>query len=264
MTIREFRLGFLRVASRLKSGGERRSNIYGRRFTGAKGIGRLAAHKLASDLRVDSRSAFTPARHGTSARVAAGRVQASIDWDEVERHQTVEDVGEAIKLAGGKATAGDQPGTTIRLSSLRRRWSDRERTRFVREVSTFQPGEALCEAIAPRLRRADPAVRAPAHARLEIRPGVRRHARWNAVAGRNDRRCQCPGSSLSPSSCWLSRARGRGSSTQGPSKRSTRCSSGSHSCSARASSVLDDSRAGSRTATEAAIDPQNGHSSRSP
>ncbi len=149
MTVREFRLGFLRVASRLKSGGERRSSVYGRRFTGAKGIGRLAAHKLASELRVESRAASNPARHGTSARGAVGRIRASIDWDEVERHQTIEDVGEAIQLAGGRARSGDEPGTTIRLRSLRRRWSDRERTRFVREVSTFQPGRALCEAIAP-------------------------------------------------------------------------------------------------------------------
>src|SRR5438270_3156697 len=34
MTIDEFRLGFLRVASRLKTGGQRRSRRYHRRFTG--------------------------------------------------------------------------------------------------------------------------------------------------------------------------------------------------------------------------------------
>ncbi|MGN6372999.1 MAG: ATP-binding protein [Solirubrobacteraceae bacterium] len=149
MTVGEFRRGFLRVASRLKSGGNRRSSVYGRRFTGAKGIGRLAAHKLASQLRVDSWAVSVPTRHGSSGRVAASRIRASIDWDEVERHETVEDVGDAISLASSKATATDQPGTTIRLSALRRRWTDRERTRFVREVSTFQPGEALREPIAP-------------------------------------------------------------------------------------------------------------------
>src|ERR1700760_4902545 len=35
----QFRRGFLRVASRLKSKGDRRSETYQRRFTGAKGIG---------------------------------------------------------------------------------------------------------------------------------------------------------------------------------------------------------------------------------
>ncbi len=44
---------------------------------------------------------------------------------------------------------GEQPGTTIRLASLRRAWTDRERTRFVREVSSFQPAETLRSAIAP-------------------------------------------------------------------------------------------------------------------
>src|SRR5262245_10117873 len=39
--------GFLRIASRTKDTGERRSTEFKRRYTGAKGIGRLAAHKLA-------------------------------------------------------------------------------------------------------------------------------------------------------------------------------------------------------------------------
>jgi signal transduction histidine kinase len=150
MTMREFRLGFLRVASRLKSGGDRRSRVYRRRYTGAKGIGRLAAHKLASELRVDSRAAASSAtRHGTATRVAASGLRASIDWNEVERHDTVEDVGDAIKLSQKRTSTRDEPGTTIRLSALRSRWSERERTRFVREVSTFQPGDALCQPVAP-------------------------------------------------------------------------------------------------------------------
>src|SRR4051794_30439220 len=39
--------GFLRIASRFKEEGARRSESYRRRYTGSKGIGRLAAHKLA-------------------------------------------------------------------------------------------------------------------------------------------------------------------------------------------------------------------------
>src|SRR5437762_8103824 len=38
MTPAEFERGFLRIASRIKEIGERRSPKYGRRFTGAKGI----------------------------------------------------------------------------------------------------------------------------------------------------------------------------------------------------------------------------------
>ena len=149
MTIDEFRRGFLRVASRLKSGGDRRSPVYHRRFTGAKGIGRLAAHKLARALTVDSRSAAEHVPHGQKKRTVGGSLVATIDWDEVERHETLEDVGDAISVSERDIARNDRPGTTIRLASLRRPWSDRERTRFVREVSTFQPGKALREAVAP-------------------------------------------------------------------------------------------------------------------
>src|SRR4051812_35499746 len=37
----EFEQGFLRIASRLKEEGDRRSPVFGRRYTGAKGVGRL-------------------------------------------------------------------------------------------------------------------------------------------------------------------------------------------------------------------------------
>jgi len=150
MTLEQFREGFLRVASRLKSDGLRRSPLYKRRYTGAKGIGRLAAHKLARTVSVDSRAAAAHLRHGDPNRTAAGEVRASIDWDEVERHDTLENVGEAIELATDAPRPAAMPGTTIQLQRLRRGWTDRERTKFVREVSTFQPGEALRAAIAPK------------------------------------------------------------------------------------------------------------------
>src|SRR5439155_20872381 len=54
MTEEEFTNGFLRIASRFKDEGPRLSKRYKRRFTGAKGIGRLAAHKLARLIRIHS------------------------------------------------------------------------------------------------------------------------------------------------------------------------------------------------------------------
>src|SRR5438552_18388124 len=47
MSPAEFEQGFLRIASRLREQGSRQSKRYSRRYTGAKGIGRLAAHKIA-------------------------------------------------------------------------------------------------------------------------------------------------------------------------------------------------------------------------
>ena len=54
MTRDRFISGFLRIASRLKDQGTKRSTVFGRRYTGVKGIGRLAAHKLARRLEVSS------------------------------------------------------------------------------------------------------------------------------------------------------------------------------------------------------------------
>src|SRR4051794_24661079 len=116
MTIDEFRKGFLRVASRLKSGGDRRSPVYHRRFTGAKGIGRLAAHKLARGLAVHSRAAARHVPHGDAKRTVGGSLFATINWDEVERHETLEDVGDAISVREREIGTDETPGTIIRLS----------------------------------------------------------------------------------------------------------------------------------------------------
>src|SRR5947209_18099570 len=56
MTEEQFSNGFLRIASRLKDEGNRRSKLFKRRFTGAKGVGRLAAHKLASRIGIESKA----------------------------------------------------------------------------------------------------------------------------------------------------------------------------------------------------------------
>jgi hypothetical protein len=46
MDVKTFSEGFLRIAARTRDTGNRRSILFKRRYTGAKGIGRLAAHKL--------------------------------------------------------------------------------------------------------------------------------------------------------------------------------------------------------------------------
>lgn len=141
MTPRQFRKGFLRIASRLKEEGERRSPKYRRRFTGAKGIGRLAAHKLARKLKIYS--VPDAAIAGDDSAV----VHATIDWDAVEAFATLDELDQsgAIQLDEEKRPAKAAPGTTIELRGLRRRWTPTERGRFFAEVQTFSPPAALLD-----------------------------------------------------------------------------------------------------------------------
>ncbi len=144
MTTELFEDGFLRIASRVKEQGDRKSAKFKRRYTGAKGIGRLAAHKLAKRLSVVSIP--NPAyRDGASEGV-----EAAIDWDEVERYQTLEelgreDQGQAVSLISKPVPKKTRSGTTITLSSLRRRWTERERARFIDEIQNFTPPSVLTQ-----------------------------------------------------------------------------------------------------------------------
>src|SRR5471032_758837 len=94
MTESEFFNGFLRIAGRRKQEGTRLSLKYQRRFTGAKGIGRLAAHKLAHELDVTS---IPNALKLDGAQ--AYQVVASIDWDAIEAEETLDDADKAIDVA---------------------------------------------------------------------------------------------------------------------------------------------------------------------
>ena len=140
MNADNFENGFLRIASRLKDQGERRSTLFRRRYTGAKGIGRLAAHKLARKLEVDS-----------VARVSEseGRrtLHATIDWDEIERYETLDKLGsaDAIRLETKTARENAHSGTTLVLSRLRRAWTQTERARFFAEVQSFDSPASLRE-----------------------------------------------------------------------------------------------------------------------
>lgn len=132
-------MGFLRIASRLKTEGSRRSRKFRRRFTGAKGVGRLAAHKLARVLEVESVPSQKPNTRCLSA------VSAAIDWDKVESFQTIDEVADsvAVKVTESKPRRAQRSGTVITLKRLRKRWTPTERTRFLWEVQSFQPPPPL-------------------------------------------------------------------------------------------------------------------------
>ena len=131
----DFENGFLRVASRLKDQGERRSILLQRRYTGAKGIGRLAAHKLARRLEVHS------VPHVSKAKGRQRALFAAIDWDEIEQYETLDELEstDAIVLETEMTRENAPSGTALVLSRLRRAWTQAERARFFAEVQSFDP-----------------------------------------------------------------------------------------------------------------------------
>lgn len=135
-----FENGFLRIASRLKDEGERRSPRFERRYTGAKGVGRLAAHKLARFIEIETTAkASEPSKSFQSIR-------ASIDWDLVEQAQTLDRVGQTNAIVVTTTpTRAKSTGTTISLRRLRRRWTVSAHARFLEELQSFVPPPALTE-----------------------------------------------------------------------------------------------------------------------
>jgi signal transduction histidine kinase len=142
MNAGQFESGFLSIASRFKDSESRKSIKFGRRYTGAKGIGRLAAHKLARLLEVES---FPDAIHSSVDRAG---VRASINWQVIEDTLTffsdIQASGAVVvdTIARRRST---KPGTTITLRNLRKKWSSKELLEFKAEVEGFQPSPILLE-----------------------------------------------------------------------------------------------------------------------
>ena len=66
---------------------------------------------------------------------------ATIDWDEIEQYETLEELGsaDAIVLETETPRENAPSGTALVLSRLRRAWTQAERTRFFAEVQSFDP-----------------------------------------------------------------------------------------------------------------------------
>ena len=130
--------GFLRIASRLKDQGTKRSAVFGRRYTGVKGIGRLAAHKLARRLEV------TSVHRKEASGGHATELNAVLDWDAIEGYETLDEMPEdVVSLREHRVDRSVGGGTALTLSSLRRPWTPMERARFFAEVQAFQTPEFI-------------------------------------------------------------------------------------------------------------------------
>lgn len=139
MTMAKFQSGFLTIASRSKSAEERYTATLGRRFTGAKGIGRLAAHKLASILTVES----LPDPDANDGETTG--VFAVLDWDAIEEVAHVDELASVLQVGENNtpvsATEGEPWGTRVILERLRRPWTDKDISDFTAEVQGYEPPE---------------------------------------------------------------------------------------------------------------------------
>jgi hypothetical protein len=144
MDAARFKSGFLTIAARFKEEGDRRSNHFRRRFTGSKGIGRLAAHKLAKFMEVESVL-------GVTGLPSTKSIRASIDWERIELKENLDQLTDEVQLHPSILKPARFPGTIITLSKLRRPWTDRERVRFVSECRSFLVPEVLKDPLPSRI-----------------------------------------------------------------------------------------------------------------
>jgi len=142
MNAEQFERGFLSIASRFKDDKQRKSVKFARRYTGAKGIGRLAAHKLAKLLEIESFPDPTYARGDDDG------VHAQINWHKIETElKLFSDIPSsgAVIVDSIPRRRSTKSGTTITLTNLRKEWTDKELVAFKSEVESYQPPAALVE-----------------------------------------------------------------------------------------------------------------------
>jgi signal transduction histidine kinase len=137
MTYSEFQEKFLRIAGRSKEGPGRRSPRFGRAYTGAKGIGRLSSHKLASVLAIESRPEQS-AEQGDLPRMG---VNALIDWDTIE--ESMQSMDEAREILASAEVSAGVPGTLLELRNLHSAWSARQLNEFLSEVRSTRADSAI-------------------------------------------------------------------------------------------------------------------------
>lgn len=143
----DFERGFLRIAGRTKLDNNRRSLWFKRRYTGEKGVGRLAAHKLARKLEVVSRKWNSRSRDRLTGFPAGGGVKATIDWEAVEKLETLADVARSRAVRVDPLPLSEiknrSSGTRLLLTKLRQGWTAQTLSSFYEEVSTLTPPDLL-------------------------------------------------------------------------------------------------------------------------
>lgn len=117
---------WMQPAGSSKRGAERRRSRRGRRMLGEKGVGRFAADKLGAHLEVISR-----------AEGSAREIVAHFDWDRYsDENASLSDIRNEYEER--KPETLDRPGTILRISRLRTRWSERLFRRLVTRLARLQ------------------------------------------------------------------------------------------------------------------------------
>lgn len=151
MTADEFENGFLRIAGRSKVTADRRSPVFGRRYTGEKGVGRLAAHKLARKVSIHSRKAGPAERGAIELPATTKIIHASIDWDAIEAFETLDQIDSSNAVVLDRRVPKPdrvlESGTTLTMAPLRRAWSQRMIDAFLKEAVTLAPTSVLWDAL---------------------------------------------------------------------------------------------------------------------
>lgn len=150
MTGEEFENGFLRIATRSKSEGTKRSAVFDRRYTGEKGVGRLALHKLARHVEIESFKWNGEPPSGPQLPMSLAGLKASIDWDIVEASETLDGLEKTKALTVSDLRASPErkgAGTLILLTKLRKKWHEKDISKFHDDVATLVPPTALVDSL---------------------------------------------------------------------------------------------------------------------
>jgi len=150
MTREEFENGFLRIATRSKSAGTKRSAVFDRRYTGEKGVGRLALHKLSRHVEIKSFKWSGEAPDGIHLPWSPTGLKATIDWDAIEACETLDQLEQTEAVTVRTLTPGrvrQSSGTRIVLTKLRRAWHEKDLAKFHDDVATLVPSAVLTDEI---------------------------------------------------------------------------------------------------------------------
>ena len=141
MTRDDFVSKFLRIAGRSKEGGSRRSPLYNRKYTGAKGIGRLSAHKLGERLTLES----SPDRSVLGRLPSDVGFIADIDWSRIEKStQSIDEAKEIdVRPLAIDDSSDENSGTLLTVNRLHSEWSSRQLNSFLTEVRSTRADSAI-------------------------------------------------------------------------------------------------------------------------